>query len=160
MPLSFGNECMIMITCCTSCFCVVRPPILNEASRLCQSGTSEQVLNYLVLYAFQREPPSYPIMSPVVERHPSHFQTPPTTDSHEQSTPYVRALFQTELSQFRAMPQTPTACASVLSAIDKKVIDAARQYTQSLLLRRNSLSPKSALPSELLTRTFPFLALA
>ena len=98
------------------------------------------------------------------ERHESQVRTSEssesaTTDPHANcTTPYVRALLQAELSQFRAMTQTPGACAAALSAIDEE-IDAARRFTHSLLSRRNVLAPISVLPPELLARIFHFCAL-
>src|SRR6267142_2339125 len=99
------------------------------------------------------------------ESHESQVQTSEssesaTTDPHAKcTTPYVRALLQAELSQFRAMTQTPGTCAAALSAIDEE-IDAAHRFTHSLLSRRNVLAPISVLPTELLARIFHFCALA
>ena len=91
------------------------------------------------------------IMGLGTERHESQVQISEssecvTTDTHAKcTTPYVRALLPAELSQFRAMTRTPTACAAALSAIDKE-IDAARRFTHSLLSRRNALAPISVTP--------------
>src|SRR6266850_2972375 len=105
------------------------------------------------------------IMGLGTESHESQVQTSEssesaTTDPHAKcTTPYVRALLQAELSQFRAMTQTPGTCAAALSAIDEE-IDAAHRFTHSLLSRRNVLAPISVLPTELLARIFHFCALA
>ena len=58
---------------------------------------------------------------------------------------------------FQAMAQTPTARTAAFSAIDKE-IDTERQLIRSLLSRRNTLAPISALPPELLSRIFHFHA--
>jgi hypothetical protein len=72
------------------------------------------------------------------------------------TTPYVRAFFQAELSQFRAMAQTPGACAAALSAIDEE-IDAARRFTHSLLSRRNAFAPISGRASRAPRADLPLL---
>jgi len=56
------------------------------------------------------------------------------------------------------MAQTPASRTAAVSAIDKE-IDAARRLVQSLLSRRNAMTPISTLPPELLARIFRFLIL-
>ena len=69
----------------------------------------------------------------------------------------MSTFHETGQSHFRAMAQTLTARTAAFSAIDKE-IDTERQLIRSLLLRRNTLAPISALPPELLSRIFHFHA--
>jgi len=64
---------------------------------------------------------------------------------------------ETGQNHFRAKAQTPTARTAAFSTIDKE-IDTERQLIRSLLSRRNTLAPISALPPELLSRIFHFHA--
>jgi len=69
----------------------------------------------------------------------------------------MSTFHETGQSHFRAMAQTPTARTAAFSALDKE-IDTERQLIRSLLSRRNTLAPISALPPELLSRIFHFHA--
>ena len=69
----------------------------------------------------------------------------------------MSTFHETGQSHFRAMAQTPTAHTAAFSALDKE-IDTERQLIRSLLSRRNTLAPISALPPELLSRIFHFHA--
>src|SRR6266851_9933041 len=62
---------------------------------------------------------------------------------------------ETGQNHFRAMAQTPTAHTAAFSVIDNE-IDTERQLIRSLLSRRNTLAPISALLPKLLSRIFHF----
>ena len=69
----------------------------------------------------------------------------------------MSTFHETGQSHFRAMAQTPTAHTAAFSALDKE-IDTERQLIRSLLSRRNTLAPISALLPKLLSRIFHFHA--